>query len=41
MLASLPNHLLVLLLTDVVGDLAINLTGLQSHGERFCHIGLY
>lgn len=38
---SLPDHALKLLLSDVVRDLAIHLTGAQGHRQRLGHIVLY
>ena len=40
-LVDLPYHTLVLLLSDVLRDLAVDLAGAQSHSQSFSHIILY
>lgn len=36
-----PYHTLILLLSDVLRDLAVDLAGAQSHSQSFSHIILY
>jgi hypothetical protein len=37
---GLPNHSLILLLSDIGGYLAIHLTGTKRHGDSLSHVFL-
>ena len=41
MLMHVPNHPFILLLFDVGRDLAVYLARVESHSQRFGHVGLY